>query len=378
MKQTGGGEIRVAVVDDSPFVCRLLTSYLESSPDIRVVGAAHNGIRAVRMIEELRPDVVTVDLEMPVMNGLEVLELIMKECPTPVVLISGASRKAANLTGIALEIGAVDFVLKYTPGINTDPEELRSEIVAKVRAASVAEIDRSLKQGHWWERKQKQAAATRAATVQPSPTPPRPQPREGFIESGVVVIGASTGGPLALKALLGKLPRQFPAAIVVVQHIPEAFTEVMAEHLNRQVEIAVRVAREGDQLEPGVVLVAPGNFHLLLQSNSRIELTQASPVAGHRPSIDVTMQSVAQVYGRLTTGVVLTGMGSDGTMGLLAIQSKGGKTYAQDAESCVINGMPQRAIERGVVSRVASPERIAEMLLESKGMSNREPEALLV
>lgn len=360
------GEIRVAVVDDSPFVCRLLTSYLESAPGIHVVGAAHNGVRAVKMIEELRPDVVTVDLEMPVMNGLEVLELIMKECPTPVVLISGVSKKAANLTGIALEIGAVDFVLKYTPGVATDPEELRGEIVAKVRAAAVADIDRSLKTGRWWERKSK-PSVVRPATPSTVPLAAKAQwqeARENFVESGVVVIGASTGGPLALKALLGKLPTGFPAGIVIVQHIPEAFTEVMAEHLNRQVAIDVRVAREGDRLEPGVALVAPGNYHLLLTSDSRVELNQALPVAGHRPSIDVTMQSAAQLYGRRTTGVVLTGMGGDGTMGLLAIKAKGGRTFAQDAASCVVNGMPRRAVERGVVDRIAPPEVIAEIIVK--------------
>ncbi len=352
--------IRVVVADDSPFICRLLTTYLQSSSDVQVVGAALNGARAVKLVEELRPNVVTLDLEMPEMNGLEALEYIMHDCPTPVVLISGVSHRAASITLQALDMGAVDFILKYTPGTDTNPEALRQEIVAKVQAASQIKVIRSLRT---YDRE----------TVLPSPVRPpepslvddertRPRGVPPFLAGGVIVIGASTGGPVALRELLIDLPADFPAAIIVVQHMPATFTRVLAAQLNRRTPLKVKEAKAGDRLQPGQVLVAPGDYHLLLRPDSRVDLTQGPEIGGHRPSIDVTMQSVAQVYGARTKGVVLTGMGDDGAQGLVAIRARGGKTIVQDAASCVVNGMPQRALEKGSIDHVAPPARIAQIL----------------
>jgi two-component system chemotaxis response regulator CheB len=377
------GPIRVVVADDSPFVCRLLTSYLQSSPDFQVVGTALNGSRAVELVKELRPDTVTLDLEMPEMNGLEALEHIMYDCPTPVVLVSGVSRRAAAITLQALDLGAVDFILKYIPGLDTNPEALRQEIMAKVRAASQIKVIRSLRT----HRPQDEAAApalrpldklgtTQAQDTAPSPAyppampevddalPERAQRRDvlPFLPGGVVVIGASTGGPVALRELLGNLPADFPAAVIIIQHMPATFTEVLAAQLDRQVPLKVKEAQAGDRLQPGLALVAPGDYHLLLRPDSRVELSRGPEIGGHRPSIDVTMQSVAQLYGARTKGVVLTGMGNDGSLGLVSIRAKGGKTFAQDAASCVVNGMPQRSIEKGVVDHVASPTKIAQLL----------------
>jgi two-component system chemotaxis response regulator CheB len=345
--------IRVVVVDDSPFVCHLLTSYLQASPDIRVVGTALNGARAIRMVQELKPDVVTLDLEMPQVNGLEAVEQIMDRAPTPIILISGTSRQAAALTLLAIELGAVDFILKYTPGVDTDPEALRREIIAKVRAASQTRVFR--------------LRAAEETDLPVASLPPRPalaaQDRlPPLLPGGVVVIGASTGGPLALRQLLGCLRPDFPASVIVVQHMPETFTGVLAEQLNRQTPLRVKEAENNELLQAATVYVAPGGFHLLLRPDSRIELNQGPEIAGHRPSIDVAMQSVAQVYGPRTTGVVLTGMGDDGAMGLVAIRAKGGLTFAQDPASCVVSGMPQRAVDRHVVDHVAEPEAIAQML----------------
>lgn len=353
--------IRVLIVDDSPFVCRLLTSHLQSSPDIQVVGAAMNGVRALNLVEELRPHVVTLDLEMPEMGGLEALEHIMHDCPTPVVMISGVSRRAADITLRAIELGAVDFTLKYTPGIDTNPEALRQEIIAKVRAAASIKVIRSIRPGRSRsDVRQKIAAEPAAEVVRPSQS--RREELAPFLHGGVVVIGASTGGPVAVRELLSQLPADFPAAVIVIQHIPASFTGALAAQLDRRVPLKVKEAQAGDRLRPGTILVAPGDYHLLLQADSRIHLNQGPKIKGHRPSIDVTMQSAAQVYGARTKGVVLTGMGDDGTMGLVAIRAKGGKTFAQDAQSCVINGMPQRAREKGVVDHVASPVKIAELL----------------
>jgi len=377
--------IRVVVADDSPFVCRLLTSYLQSSSDFQVVGTALNGSRAVELVKELHPDTVTLDLEMPEMNGLEALEHIMYDCPTPVVLVSGVSRRAAAITLQALDMGAVDFILKYTPGVDTDPAALRQEIIAKVRAASQIKVIRSLRPRR--QDRETVPALRQAAVVSLSnhqdTAPPPAYPSEGtgqvsipadvgertqrrdispFLPGGVVVIGASTGGPVALRELLSNLPADFTAAIIVVQHMPATFTGVLAAQLNRQVPLTVKEAETGDRLQPGLVLIAPGGYHLLLRPDSRVELNQGPEIGGHRPSVDVTMQSVAQFYGARAKGVVLTGMGNDGSLGLVSIRSKGGKTFAQDAASCVVNGMPQRAIEKGVVDHVAPPAQIAQLL----------------
>jgi len=353
--------IRVLVVDDSPFVCRLLTSHLQSSSEFEVVGTALNGARAVDLVAELNPDVVTMDLEMPEMDGLEALQRIMHDHPTPVVMISGVSHRAAKITLQALEAGAVDFVLKYTPGVDTNPDALRLEILSKVRAAAKIKVVRSLrpyKEGMGW----KKTAVIKPPSNGDVKTAVRPERIIPYLPGGVVVIGASTGGPVAVRELLAELPSDFPAAIIVVQHIPASFTPVLAAQLDRRVAIKVKEAEAGDKLKAGQVLIAPGDFHLLVRPDSRIQLNQGPKIKGHRPSIDVTMQSVAQIYGSRTRGVVLTGMGDDGSLGLVAIHAKGGKTFAQDADSCVINGMPQRARERGVVDVVADPPRIADML----------------
>jgi len=365
-------KIRVVVADDSPFVCHLLSMYLQASPDIQVVGTALNGNRAVQLVQELRPDVVTLDLEMPQMNGLESLEYIMQECPTPVIMISGTSRRAASLTLLALNLGAIDFILKYTPGSDTNPEKLKREIIAKVRAASQTRVIRLMRtskpqpEGKLIHMPPPQA---RVARVEEETT----KFRESFplLPGGVVVIGASTGGPVALRRLLSSLPEEFSAGILVIQHMPGTFTSVLAEQLSRQVPLTVREAKNLDKIEPGLVLIAPGGRHLLVRPDSRVELNNGPEIAGHRPSIDVAMQSAAQIYGSRTKGVVLTGMGEDGALGLVAIRAKGGRTYAQDADSSVINGMPQRAIDRGAVDFIGSPEEIAVELTIGQVLSGR-------
>jgi len=352
--------IRVLVADDSPFVCCLLTSYLQSSPGIEVVAAAQNGARVLQLVEQMRPDVVTMDLEMPEMDGLEALERVMREFPTPVVVISGLSGRAAGYTMQALELGAVDFILKYLPGSHKSPETLRREIIATVRAASQTSVVRL--------RQPRQAAGPPAAETETANNPAgaveaRLGPAAAPVASGgLIVIGASAGGPLALRELLSELPAGFPAAIVIVQHMPATFSGVLAAHLDRYVPFQVRQAQDGDRLRPGVALVAPGGRHLLVAPGHRVSLRTGPEIGGYCPSIDATMQSAARIYGPRVKGVVLTGMGDDGAMGLLAIHAGGGATYAQDADSCVVDGMPMRAIEKGVVDHVAPPGQIAELL----------------
>lgn len=354
--------LRVLIADDSPFICRLLRSYFRSAPNFEVVGTVLNGRRALTLVKELRPDVVTMDLEMPDVDGLEAVSRIVRECPTPVVVISGVSGKAATMTLQALERGAVDFVLKYTPGTNTDPNVLRQEIVAKVHAAANIRVIRSLESRVEHPASPARTQAAAAVTRVSSRTPPAADECPFF--GDVAVFGASTGGPLALRELLAKLPADYPGAIIIVQHMPATFTGVLAAQLNRHTPLGVKEAVEGDVLTPGRVLVAPGGLHLLLGFGRSVALKRGPDVGGHCPSIDVTMQSAAHLYGARVKGVVLTGMGEDGKLGLAAIRAAGGVTYAQEFDSCVVPGMPQRAVENGVVDHVAHPAGIAELLLE--------------
>ena len=357
---------KVLVGDDSPFVCRLLQSYLKSAPDLEVVGTANDGPSIMQMVEELKPDVLTLDVEMPSISGLEVLEQIMSARPTPVIMVSGVSRKSAATTLKALELGAVDFILKYVPGVNTDPETLRHEVISKVRAAAKVKVARSLpgRKSALTEPDLNGSSRTKSESGLPAGLPgsdAAASKASGRLE-GAVVIGASTGGPLALRELLGLLPPDFPYGVIVVQHMPANFTKVLATQLDRYVGLKVKEAEHGDRLRPGLVLVAPGDHHLIVTADSRVELHFGPKIGGHRPSIDVVMQSAAQVYGSQTIGVVLTGLGSDGALGLASIRARSGKTFAQDAESCVVSGMPQAAIEKRVVDHIAPPERIAQLL----------------
>lgn len=347
--------IKVLVADESPIVCRVLTSYLQAADDIDVVGAASDGASCLAQLHKLRPDVITLGLEMTPMDGLETLAQIMHNMPTPVVMITGASRRAARLSIEALNAGAVDFVLKYSPSAHMTPDGLRQEIVAKVRAAAQVKVVRSV-------RSRLEAETADMPISEPAQFESEAFDFEEQLPGGVVVIGASTGGPVAVRELLDQLPSNFGAAVLIVQHMPATFTGVLAAQLNHQVPMTVREAQEGDCLQAGQALVVPGDYHLLVQPDASVILNQAPKIMGHRPSIDVTMQSVAHVIGRHSTGVVLTGMGEDGTLGLVAIQSKGGKTYAQDSSSAVVDGMPQQARQRGVVDIVGTPAEIGRKL----------------
>lgn len=358
-----GEPIRVVIADDSPFVCRLLASYLRSDPEIEVVGIAQDGKQAIEMVTRLRPSAVTLDLGMPVVDGLEALKHIMHKQPTPVIVISGISNESATCTLQALEAGAVDFILKYTPGTDTNPEALRQEIITKVRAASRIRVIRSLKVQNAGTGNRVNLPVHRLAGRKAGESGPPPEANR-LVGGGVIVVGASTGGPVALRELIGSLPGDLRATVLVVQHMPAMFTKVLALQLNRAVTLKVKEAESGDPLEPGTVLIAPGGYHMLVGPDSRIRLSEGPEIEGHRPSVDVTMQSVAQLYGSRTKGVLLTGMGKDGSMGLLSIRSRGGRTFVQDAASCVVNGMPQSAIDLGVVDCVAPPQEIARRLYQ--------------
>jgi two-component system chemotaxis response regulator CheB len=334
--------IRVLVVDDSAFVRKAVGRMLATADDIEVVGFARDGEEGLALARELKPDVVTLDVRMPKLGGLETLERLMAEQPVPVLLMSTLTQEGAETTLRGLELGAMEFVDKSS----VEPMSMLSlaeELVTKIRALGGARV-----------RSRPRPAA--AGEAQPA----------GRVPAQCVAIAASTGGPAALQAVVSGLPAAFPAAVVIVQHIPRGFTRSLAERLDARSAIPVREARHGDAVEPGRVLLAPAGIHTRLvrvRGSVEVSLEEEPSEALHRPSADVLMASAAEVYGALAVGVVLTGMGSDGTEGLRAIRARGGLTLAEAEETCVIFGMPKAAIEAGVVERTRPLDRIASEIL---------------
>ncbi|GMV37107.1 MAG: chemotaxis response regulator protein-glutamate methylesterase [Fimbriimonadales bacterium] len=342
--------IRVLVVDDSAFMRRLITDFLQSDPAIRVAGHAADGREALEVIPHLQPDVITLDVVMPEMDGIETLRRIMSSRPRPVVMLSSHTMEGAAPTIRALELGAVDFVAKPAEGGAQAMAAMRTELIEKVTAA----------------------ARVRAPGLRPLAAPSgavlRSDHSSGNNPTGreeqVVVIGASTGGPKALTHIFGALPPGFRPAMLVVQHMPLGFPELLAGRLSSIGTMRVRVAAEGERVSPGEALLAPGGSHMRVSAEGSVLLTNEPPVQGVRPAADITMQSAAQVFGDRVVGVVLTGMGRDGTAGLQAIRARGGYTLAEAEESCVVFGMPKSAIEAGCVDCVVPLEGIVPAILQ--------------
>ena len=334
--------IRVLVVDDSPSVCRVLVGVLRSAPDFRVVGTAASGEAAVEGVLALTPDVVTLDLEMPGIGGLGALDRIMARRPTPVLLLSGVSGAAIAATIDGLARGAMDFVTKYTPGRDTNPTALARELVAKVRVAARANVTRP------------------ARPIDPPVVIPTKSPQSATSAAPtVLVVGASTGGPAAVREMLVALPKPLTAAVLVVQHLPNRFTQSLAALLASQTGWPVSEACDGDRMLVGEVLVAPGGRHARFDRGGRLRLEDGPAVYGHRPSIDVAMASAAVAFGPRAVGVLLTGMGADGARGLAAMRAAGGRTFAQDEASCAVYGMPRRAVQLGAARETDTPAGIA-------------------
>lgn len=349
-------KIRVLVVDDSPFMRKALSTMLSQAPDIQVVGAARDGVEALEKIRALRPDLVTLDVEMPRMDGLATLRAIMREMPLPVLMVSSLTREGAQTTLEALDLGAVDFIPKQIDSSILNIHKIQADLLAKVRYFG----RRGLPRGISRPRPQPDPVPTRSV-----PTSPR---TVSSIPSGggrirVVAIGTSTGGPRALQEILSRLPRNFPAGILVVQHMPPAFTQAFAERLNQISPLEVGEAYTGAPIRPGQVWIAPGGKNMQVNPRgSEIQIVQY-PQTLHMPSADVMMVSVARVFGREVLGVILTGMGQDGLEGMRRIKEAGGQTLAQDEASCVVFGMPRAAIEGGVVDQVVPLSRMPEEIL---------------
>lgn len=349
--------IRVLVVDDSAVVRQSTKFILESDPELQVVGEAGNGMDALTLAERCKPDVITMDLQMPRMDGLEALREIMSAQPVPVLIVTGLDlEREAQLSTQAKQLGAV-AVLKRPTGFG-DPAQktFASQLVRQVKAMSAIKVVRHVKT-HSTSSNPPLSASTR--------TMPAVKPE-------LLAIGASTGGPAALHVVLGALASDFPLPIVITQHISFGFIDGFASWLNDACKLQVLVAKQGDRLEAGKIYLAPDDVHLRVERFGRLMLSDSIPVGGHRPAVNVMFQSVAESYGAAALGVLLTGMGADGADGLFAMRRAGAITIAQDEVSCVVFGMPKEAIKLGGAVHVARLERIAPMVSEmvhaSQGM----------
>ena len=331
---------RVLVVDDSAVVRDVLSRGLSSDPGIEVVGAAPDAFAAWRLIDRVRPDVITLDLEMPGMNGISFLERLLRFRPLPVVVVSSLTPAGSDLALRALEAGAVEVVAK--PRSTPAAERTLAKLVAIVKGAAGARV-----------------------ALQGAPTPARLTAPNRAAQK-IVVMGASTGGTQALQQILTSLPKTAPG-IAVVQHMPEGFTRSFAARLDELCEVEVKEAADQDVLQPGRVLIAAGDRHLLLRrsgSRFRVDVKNGPLVSGHRPSVDLLFKSAARWAGRNAVGVLLTGMGKDGARGLLEMRRAGASTVAQDEESSVVYGMPREAAAIGAADRIVPLSRMAESILE--------------
>ena len=356
------GIIRVIVVDDSAFMRKSLSMLLESDPGIKVVATARDGKEGIEKIREFKPDIVTMDIEMPVMTGLEALAAIMKEMPLPVLMVSSLTTEGAQATLDALALGAVDFISKELSYVSLDIVKIKDDLISKVK-----EIVRSRSIIFRLQRiravgQHIQAPAAKRPSVRPSVYAP-PENRE----FKAVVLGISTGGPFALLETIPKLPENFPLGIAVVQHMPPRFTFSLAERLNGLSRVHVKEAADGDPLEPGVVYIAPGGRHMTFTRSARavrIRISDEPKNVLYHPSADIMMTSAAETIDSPLLGVIMTGMGKDGLEGLKLIRKKRGYVIAQDQESCVVYGMPKAAIDEGVANMVVPLDSMADTIVK--------------
>jgi two-component system chemotaxis response regulator CheB len=345
--------IRVLVVDDSALMRKLIPAILARDSSIEVVGTAMDGAFALKKIEELQPDVVTLDLEMPRMDGMETLRLIMRRAPLPVILFSTHSKEGGYATLKALAMGAVDFLAKPKDAAAGHLDDIADQLIAKIKVAKRA-VGRKLPPAVVGEELRPQKKANRATL------PPR----------RVIAIGISTGGPNALQFVLSQIPADFLSTILVVQHMPEGFTEMFAKRLDECCALEVQEARSGDLLLAGRVLICPGNRHMMVRRMPRgdmVILSDSVPVNGHRPSADVLFHSVAQEFGLTAVGILMTGMGDDGAEGLGALKAAGGMTVAQSEDTCVVSGMPRAAIVKGYANKIIPLDGLGAYLVNNYG-----------
>ncbi|PKM81454.1 MAG: chemotaxis response regulator protein-glutamate methylesterase [Firmicutes bacterium HGW-Firmicutes-14] len=343
-------KIDVLVVDDSAYMRKVISNLLQLDEDIFVIDTARDGLDAIEKIKKWKPAVVTLDVEMPKLDGISALERIMRECPTPVIMLSSLTHEGSETTVRALTIGAVDFVPKPSGTISLDIHKVREDLISKVKVAARASISNF------------------RTSIVPAFREPKIIPRaapgpSGKVPDRLVVIGSSTGGPNALQQVIPRLPGNLPAAVLIVQHMPPGFTASLAHRLNDISRMVVQEAKEGDVLENGKAYVAPGGYHMVLVSKTVIGLNQAPPVHSVRPAVDATFESAVNFYGSGTVGVILTGMGYDGSKGMALVKKMGGKTIVQNEETCVVYGMPRVIVEMGKADIILPIQKIADEIV---------------
>ncbi|MFV0349973.1 MAG: chemotaxis response regulator protein-glutamate methylesterase [Halodesulfovibrio sp.] len=354
--------ITVVVVDDSAFMRKALSSMLEKDPEIRVVATARDGQEGLDLIRKHNPDVVTLDIEMPRMDGLTALRHIMMEMPRPVLMVSSLTVEGAEATLKAMELGAVDFIPKQLSKVSLDIVKIEEDLQEKVK-----QISRRRFVPPRPSRPVRPAVATNGTAVAAAHAVPKPvAPRTGRPVRDIVAIGVSTGGPPAVQKVLSQLPADFPATILIAQHMPAAFTGPFAKRLDGVCKISVKEAETGDRIAPGVAYVAPGGKHIRLDlRGGRMELvvTTEPTDALYKPSANVLMESVGNSVGRKALGVILTGMGSDGAEGMRVLKQKGGRAIAQNDASCVVYGMPKAIVDAGLADEIHDIDDIAEAIM---------------
>lgn len=345
----------VMIVDDSALVRKVLTDLIDRAPDLEVIGAAPDPYVAREKIKALNPDVLTLDVEMPRMDGIDFLEKIMRLRPMPVVMVSSLTEDGNDTTLRALELGAVDFITKPKVEVAEGLESYVDDLHDKIRAAALSRV-----------RRRNPGQPARPST----PTVTR---RQTISSEKLVVVGASTGGTEAIRAFLTGMPSDAPA-ILITQHMPGGFTHSFAERLNRELPLTVQEGRDGQRVRPGNVYIAPGTDHMVLRRNGAdyvIGLDDSAPVNRHKPSVDVLFESAAEIAGANAVGVIMTGMGNDGAAGMRQMYDAGATTFAQNEATCVVYGMPQEAVSAGGVSEELALEKLAEAVIRAVERSGR-------
>ncbi|HOJ87622.1 MAG TPA: chemotaxis response regulator protein-glutamate methylesterase [Pseudothermotoga sp.] len=340
-------KISVVVVDDSAFMRMVLKDIIDSQPDMQVVGIAKDGLEALQIIQAKKPDVVTLDVEMPKMNGIETLKNIMAKFPTRVIMVSSLTEEGADITITALSIGAVDFLTKPAGSTSLSFREVADILVQKIRTASSIDPSRLI--------------------AKSSPSKVVAGPRKVSAFEKAIVIGASTGGPRSLDQIIPALPKDFPAPIFLVQHMPPMFTKSLAMRLNSLSSVQVKEAEDSEVVKKGTVYVAPGDYHMGVKiegSVIKILLDRSEKINNVRPAVDFTLMKVAEIYKGNTVGVILTGMGRDGAKGAFKVKYYSGKIIAEDESTCVVYGMPKAVVEEGYADFVLPAHKIPEKLVE--------------